>query len=325
MTNGSDAADEFDTIATLLRPLANGHPAALDLLDDAAVLPGRPGYDLVISKDAMVAGVHFLPNMPLDIVGRRLMRTALSDLAAKAAEPFGWFLSVAWPADADAAARQAFAAGLAHDGALYGVALLGGDTVSTPGPLTLSATVLGWVPAGQMVRRGGGRAGDILLVSGTIGDGWLGLQTATGSLAADDALLARFRLPEPRFQLRNAIQTFASASADVSDGLLADAGHIAKASGLRAQIDLETLPLSASAAEWLDAQADRAKALTRLATGGDDYEVIVAVAPNDVDAYRRAAGMAVAAIGRLLEGEGVEARLDGGQVALDRLGYSHSI
>ncbi len=316
--------DEFDTIARLLRPLTQAHPAALDLLDDAAVLPGRPGYDLVISKDAMVAGVHFLPDTPLDLVARRLLRTALSDLAAKAAEPFGWFLAVAWPPQAGWAEREAFAQGLAQDGALYGVALLGGDTVSTPGPLTLSATVLGWAPAGGMVRRSGGRAGDLLVVSGCIGDGWLGLQVATGALAPDAALLERYQLPQPRLGLRAAIQSHAQASADVSDGLLADAGHIAKASGLSARIDLETLPLSPSAAAWLSGQPDRAAALARLATGGDDYEVIAAVAPQDVEAYANAAGLDVTVVGRLIEGEGVEARLDGRSLVLDRLGYSHS-
>jgi thiamine-monophosphate kinase len=321
--NGPNAPDEFDTIAKLLRPLTQADPAALDLLDDAAVLPGRPGYDLVVSKDAMVAGVHFLPDMPMDLVGRRLLRTALSDLAAKAAEPFGWFMAVAWPAKAGWAERQAFAQGLARDGALYGVALLGGDTVSTPGPLTLSATVLGWAPAGKMVRRGGGRAGDLLVVSGAIGDGWLGLQVATGALAADAALLARYELPEPRLGLRAAIQACARASADVSDGLLADAGHIAKASGLAAQIDLESLPLSPSAAAWLQIQPDHAAGLARLATGGDDYEVIAAIAPEDVEAYARAAGMNVAVVGRLVEGEGVVARLDGAPLALERLGYRH--
>lgn len=315
--------NEFETIAQLLRPLAQAHPAALDLLDDAAVLPGRPGYDLVISKDAMVAGVHFLEQTSLDIVARRLLRTALSDLAAKAAEPFGWFMAAAWPTDAGWAEREAFAQGLAQDGALYGVALLGGDTVSTPGPLTLSATVLGWAPAGKMVRRGGGRAGDLLVVSGAIGDGWLGLQVAAGALPPDQALLARYQLPEPRLGLRAAIQAYAKASADVSDGLLADAGHIAKASGLAARIDLEALPLSPSAAAWQRSQPDRGEALARLATGGDDYEVISAVAPEDVDAYARAAGMTVAVVGRLVEGQGVEARLDGQVLALDTLGYRH--
>lgn len=321
--NGSRPPGEFETIARLLRPLAQAHPAALDLLDDAAVLPGRAGYDLVISKDAMVAGVHFLADTPFDLIARRLLRTALSDLAAKAAEPFGWFLAVAWPSETGWQAREAFAEGLAHDGALYGLSLLGGDTVSTPGPLTLSATVLGWAPAGRMVRRSGARAGDLLVVSGAIGDGWLGLQAATGALPPDPVWLERYQLPQPRLGLRAAIQAYARASADVSDGLLADAGHIGMASGLRAQIDLGSLPLSSSAASWIQDQPDRAAALVRLATGGDDYEVIVAVAPEDVEAYAGAANMPVAVVGRLLEGQGVEARLDGDPVALDGFGYRH--
>jgi thiamine-monophosphate kinase len=321
--NGPNAPGEFETIARLLRPLAQAHPGALDLLDDAAVLPGRPGYDLVVSKDAMVAGVHFLADTPLDLVGRRLLRTALSDLAAKAAEPFGWFLAIAWPVGAGWADREAFAKGLAQDGAFYGVALLGGDTVSTPGPLTLSATVMGWVPAGRMIRRGGGRAGDLLVVSGAVGDGWLGLQVATGELDANQALLERYQLPQPRLGLRDAIQAHARASADVSDGLLADAGHIATASRLSAQIDLEALPLSPSAQAWLHGQPDHAAALSALATGGDDYEVIAAVAPEDLTAYAAAAGMPVTVVGRLLDGQGVQVRLAGAALALDRLGYRH--
>jgi thiamine-monophosphate kinase len=323
VTNGPDAPDEFATIARLLRPLTQDHPAALGLLDDAAVLPGRPGFDLVLSKDSMAAGVHFLPDMPMALIGRRLLRTALSDLAAKAAEPFGWLLSVAWPSDARWPEREAFARGLAEDGAEFGVALLGGDTISTAGPLTLSATVLGWAPAGRMVRRSGARAGDLLVVSGSIGDGWLGLQAASGALSPDPALLDRYQLPQPRFDLRRAIQDHARASADVSDGLLADAGHIAQASGLRAQIDLDAISLSAPAAAWLRAQTDRAAALKRLATGGDDYEIIAAVAPADLADFTLAAEASVTVVGLLTAGEGVEARLDGLPVALDQLGYHH--
>lgn len=321
--SGADAPGEFETIARLLSPLTQGHPGALNLTDDAAVLAGRPGFDLVISKDAMVAGVHFLDDAPLDVVARRLLRTALSDLAAKAAEPAGWFLAAAWPAAIDWAGREAFARGLAEDIALFGAPLLGGDTVSTPGLLTLSATVLGWAPAGRMVRRGGGRAGDLLVVSGTIGDGWLGLQVATGALAHDAALLQRFERPEPRLGLREAIQRYARASADVSDGLLADAGHIGAASGLKVVLDLDRLPLSASAAVWLEVQIDHSAALCALASGGDDYEVIAAVAPDEAEAYAAAAGMPVTVVGRLADGQGVEARLDGDVVALGRLGYRH--
>ena len=327
--NGSDPKPggppgEFETIARLLRPLTRGDPAALGLLDDAAVLPGRPGFDLVLSQDAMTAGVHFPADTPMEIAGRRLLRAALSDLAAKAAQPFAYLLTVAWPPDAGWEVREAFARGLAVDGEEFGISLIGGDTVSTPGPFTASVTVLGWAPSGATVRRSGAQAGDLLLVSGTIGDGVLGLQAVRGELGADPHLLRRFNLPQPRFDLRGAIQDHAHASADVSDGLLADAGHIARASGLRAVVDLERMPLSAPAAAWLAAQPAQAAALLDLASGGDDYEIVMAVAPGDLDSFRAAAPAPVAVAGRFEAGEGVEARLHGQPLQTARLGWGHS-
>ncbi len=314
---------EFETIARLLRPLTRDAPQALRLLDDAAVLPGRPGFDLVLSQDAMTAGVHFLSDAPMDKVARRLLRAGLSDLAAKAAEPFGYMLSIAWPTESGWAEREAFTAGLALDGDEFGVVLLGGDTVSTPGPFTASVTVLGWVPAGRMVQRGGARAGDLLVVSGTIGDGWLGLLAAKGEIAADPHLLARFELPAPRFDLRPAIQAHAQASADVSDGLLADAGHLGIASGLRVVIDLDALPLSGPAGAWLQAQDDRAVAMAALASGGDDYEIVLAVAADDIAAFQAAAASPTTVLGRFEDGEGVGARFGGAAVAPGRLGWRH--
>ena len=174
---------EFDFIARVLRPLTFGAPEALGLSDDAAVVPSRPGFDLVITKDAMVEGVHFLPDDPPGQVAQKLLRVNLSDLAAKGAEPYGYFLAVAWPGHMDAVARTAFAAGLEADQRRFGLKLFGGDTVSTPGPLTLSATLLGWVPTGAVVRRDGARPGHRVLLSGTIGDGGLGLRAAQGGLA----------------------------------------------------------------------------------------------------------------------------------------------
>jgi thiamine-monophosphate kinase len=321
--SGPDAPiDEFDAIARLMRPLAAGAPGAFDLLDDAAVLPSRPGFDLVVSKDAMVAGVHFPPDMPRDLVARRLLRTNLSDLAAKGAEPFGYLLAVAWPQGAAWAEREAFARGLAQDGAAFGVALFGGDTVSTPGPLTVSMTIFGWSPHGGMVRRAGARNGDLLCVSGTIGDGGLGL--AQVGLAAPDAwLLDRYRLPQPRLGLRAALQAHARAAADVSDGLVADAGHLATASALALEIDLARLPLSDPAAAWLAAQTDHAAALAQLATGGDDYEVVCAVAPEDLAALQALADIPIAVIGRFASGRGIAVTVDGTPLTLTRHGYTH--
>lgn len=315
----SPGVDEFEMIDRLLKPLAEGAPEALGLTDDAAVIPGRPGHDLVITKDAMVAGVHFLPDDPLDLVARKLLRVNLSDLAAKGAEPYGYFLACAWPRDLDYDDRARFAEGLKQDQAEFALKLFGGDTVSTPGPLTLSATLLGWVPHGRMVKRSGARPGDLVLVSGTIGDGWLGLKAARGEI--DDAWLAdRYRLPQPRLALAVALREHAGAAADVSDGLAADAGHIAQAGGVAFTLHLDRLPLSGSARGWLARQADPAAALAQLATGGDDYEIACTAAPDQAAALT-AQGMTV--IGEVAAGQGVRVLHQGRDVALDRTGWRH--
>lgn len=320
-------SDEFAWIESL-RPLTRGDRRALDLRDDAAVLPSRPGFDLVISNDAMVEGVHFLIGEAPDIVARRLLRTALSDLAAKAAEPFGYFLTTAWPARCDDACRAAFRAGLAQDGETYGVALLGGDTVSTSGPLTLGATVLGWAPHGRTILRSGAKAGDVMVVCGTIGDGRLGLMAARGEIADPAGALARrYRLPEPLFQLREAVATHARAAVDVSDGLLADAGHIAAASGLGLSIDLDRLPLSGEARAWLRAQPDDAAARVALATGGDDYALVCAIAPNRVDDFIAAvgaAGVAAAVVGTFDIAPGGRVACADAPVTVTATGWRHA-
>jgi thiamine-monophosphate kinase len=321
----SDPPDEFDWIAAL-RPLTRGHPGALGLLDDAAVLPARPGFDVVVSEDAMVEGVHFLAGEEASIVARRLLRTSLSDLAAKAAEPFGYTLTVAWPPSRSWDDRLAFIRGLDEDGACFGVALMGGDTVSTPGPLVASATVFGWVPAGRMVRRSGARPGHQLVVCGPIGDGGLGLRAARGEIADPGGELARrYRLPEPWFELREALRAHAAAAADVSDGLIADAMHIAEASGCELTLDLATLPMSDAARAWVAGQPDLGRALLELAGGGDDYAIVCAAA--DGAALVRAsaaAGVAAAVVGGFRPGSGLDLRLEGRRLTPDRLGWRHS-
>jgi thiamine-monophosphate kinase len=322
----SEPPDEFAWIERL-RPLTRGDPRALALGDDAAVIPSRAGYDLVVSTDAMVEGVHFLAGEAPETVARRLLRASLSDLAAKAAEPFGYLLMTAWPADRDWAYRQAFVRGLEKDGESFGLALIGGDTVSTAGPLALDATVFGWSPEGKAVLRSGARSGDTLIVCGAIGDGWLGLRAARGEIADPGGRLAdRYRLPTPLLSLRRALQTYARAAADVSDGLLADAANVARASGLAVRVEVRDLPLSLEAAAWLSEQPDRTDGLLALAAGGDDYAIVCAVDPADEAAFIevvRALAVPVAVVGRLREGRGLEVAAGGVAIHANRLGWRH--
>jgi thiamine-monophosphate kinase len=318
---------EFGWIERLLRPLTLGAPGALNLLDDAALLSPTAGHDLVITKDAMVAGVHFLNDDPLDLVAEKLLAVNLSDLAAKGAAPRGYFLSVAWPGGAIWADKVLFAEGLRRAGEVWGLPLLGGDTVSTPGSLTLSATLIGEVPTGEMVLRSSARVGDKVLVSGVIGDGWLGLQAARGELAdADGGLARKYRSPTPQLALAPVLRRWARGSADVSDGLLADAGRIAIASGVEILLDLERAPLSTGGSTWLSGQPDVAEGRLALASGGDDYEILCTVAEGDVDAFRaqaRSAGVPMTVIGSVREGAGVAVSFEGRRLEPQRLGWTH--
>lgn len=310
--------DEFGEIARLFRPLTRGAPGAFDLMDDAAVIPQRAGFDLVVTKDAIVEGVHFPVGEAPELVARKLARVNLSDLAAKAAEPFAAFLAVAWPTTFSDRDREYFAMGLAADLEAFGVDLMGGDTVTTPGPFMCTLTALGWVPAGRMVRRAGARPGDRLLVSGTIGDGALGLAAVKGEIEDPDGRLAyRYRMPEPRVGLRETLRRHATAAADISDGLIADARHIAEASGVGLCIDLDRIPLSGAAATWLEGQADVGAGLLRLGTGGDDYEVVCTMASG----VRKPAGFTE--IGQVREGQGVEVRAAGQIVDPGAGGWRH--
>ena len=323
--------DEFDWIDRHLRPLAGDAPEALALADDAAVIPARPGFDLVVSKDAIVEGVHFLASDPLDLVARKLLRVNLSDLAAKGAEPYGYFLAVAWPPGFGWSARRAFVEGLGQDQRRFGLKLFGGDTVSTPGPLTASVTIMGWVPAGAMVRRAGARVGDVVLVTGAIGDGGLGLRAARGEglgLPMDDQarLKARYQTPEPRLDLGEALRRWAHAAADVSDGMIADAGRIASASAVRVTLDIDRMPISAAAGAWLAMQPDRDAARLALAAAGDDYEILCTAPPPAVAPLKAAAealGFAMTEIGIVSAGEGVEVTSQGRVVAVNRSGWRH--
>jgi thiamine-monophosphate kinase len=316
---GEGLPPEFALIARHFRPLAG--PGSLDLGDDAAVLTPPPGRELVLTCDAMVGGVHFLPDDPADLVARKLLRVNLSDLAAKGAAPLGYLMTVSAPRGTPDAWFASFAAGLAEDQAHFGVSLLGGDTTSTPGPISLSLTILGHVAPGAAVRRLGARPGDGVWVTGTIGDGALGLAVGQGRLTDPSGyLLGRYRLPEPRLGL--AITGIASAGMDVSDGLVQDLGHLCRAGGLGAVIDAGLVPLSdaarTSGPAWLPV----------CLTGGDDYELLLAVPPPReaaLVAEARRIGMAVTRIGHFHSGPPhVSVRdPDGAEMALPSGGWSH--
>ena len=324
-----DVAGEFETIERLLKPLA--HPEwARGLTDDVAILPSRPGQDLVLTKDAMVEGVHFLADDPLDTVARKLLRVNLSDLAAKGAEPFGYLLSCFWSERCGWPEREAFAAGLAEDQARFGVGLLGGDTVRTPGPASFSLTALGWVPAGAAVSRAGAQVGDLVFVTGSIGDGLLGLRAARGELALDEeriaALIDHYRTPTPRLDFAPVVREFATASVDVSDGLAADLAHVARASGAAIMLNLNVLPLSAAAQAWFDDRVDAQLSLEDLAGGGDDYQIAFTAHPRHEESLRREAErrlVRLTRVGEVTVGAGLTATYDGQPVQMARPGWTH--
>jgi thiamine-monophosphate kinase len=240
----------------------------------------------------MVGGVHFLPGDPPDLVGRKLLRVNLSDLAAKGATPLGYLMTVSTPKTTPDTWFAGFAAGLAADQAQYGATLLGGDTTSTPGPISLSLTAIGHVAPGQAVHRFGAQPGDLIYVTGTIGDGALGLAVALGKLVDPTGhLLDRYRLPQPRVGL--AIAGIATAGMDISDGLVQDLGHICRASSLAAEIDATAVPLSAAA------RAAGPDALETILTGGDDYELLLAIPPAREAALHREAARAGIAVTRI--------------------------
>ncbi|MGX4804329.1 thiamine-phosphate kinase [Bradyrhizobium guangdongense] len=331
MTAPTNLSGEHSLIARYFKPLATD-PGAFGLVDDAAVLSAS-GEDIVVTTDAVVEGVHYLASDPPDTVARKALRVNLSDLAAKGAAPAGFVLTLALRSKEDAWLRP-FADALGEDAKTFACPLLGGDTVSTPGPQMISITAFGRVPKGRMVGRTGARPGDIVLVTGTIGDAALGLDVLTGGaaatalasdIAAKDALISRYRLPQPRNMLAQAVRDHATAAMDVSDGLAGDLTKLCAASGVSAIVNVETVPLSAAAAGLI---VRKAICVETLLAGGDDYEVLCTVPPAQSDALiaaGRAAGLAVTAIGTIVAGHERPRFLDGqGQeLALKRLSYSH--
>jgi thiamine-monophosphate kinase len=329
---GPGLSPEEDLIATWFRPIAT-HPGAFDLSDDAAAIAPPPGCDLVLKTDGVVSGVHFFRDDPADAVARKALRINLSDLAAKGAEPLGFLMSIGLPAGLPPDWLAEFARGLGEDAAHYRCPLLGGDTDRSPGAITVYVMALGTVPHGGMVRRRGARPGDLIVVTGTIGDAALGLKLRLDGGAAarfglddDDAahLRSRYQLPEPRTAVAAALRRHATAAMDVSDGLAGDLAKLARVSGVAAEVAVPDVPLSQAARR---AVAAGPALLETVLTGGDDFEVLATVPKErlaDLCGEARAASIAVTPIGVVAAGQGTRFRdASGRTLTFARPSYSH--
>lgn len=321
----SEGAGEFHRIATYFAPLAKGADGALGLKDDAALIDVPAGRSLVVTADTLVAGVHFIGDEPAALVARKALRVNLSDLAAMGAQPLGYFLSLSLPSRIDDAWVADFCEGLREDQDAFDWHLMGGDSTGTPGPISIAVTAMGHVESGRALHRSGAKAGDAVFVSGSIGDGALGLLAAQGRLPPGpeaDAVLTRYRLPEPRVRLGRALAGRAHAAMDISDGLIADLGHLCVASGVGARIEARSVPISAAAAEIV---ADAPDLFSDLLTGGDDYELLFAGPPDMIVEAGKETGVPLTRIGEIVEGGDVLALdADGNTLAFARTGWRHS-
>ncbi len=323
-------SSEFERIARFFAPLAGDSAAADGLRDDAAALTVPAGQDLVVSTDTIVETIHYLGTEDPEAIAAKALRMTLSDLCAKGAESKWYTLNLALPKKINDTWIERFCDGLAQDQRTYGVTLIGGDSVSTQGPAVISVTGFGLVSSGQTLRRGGASSGDLIFVTGTIGDGAFGLDCARGGYPELDwnfrrALVARYERPEPPVAFGPALLGLASAAMDISDGLVGDCMHLAAASGLYATIQSPLVPVSDPVAQIL---ADAPDLVPRLLGGGDDYQILAAVPPDNAEKLQTAAEQAevtVTRIGELSEGSGVSVKnADGEPIALTNTGYTHS-
>jgi thiamine-monophosphate kinase len=330
MAKSTESAEDR-LIARYFRPLATA-PGAFRLIDDAAALSPPAGCDVVLTTDGVIAGVHFFPDDPPELISRKVLRMNLSDLAAKGAKPLGFLMSVALPEGFGEAWLESFTAGLAEDAARFDCPLYGGDTDRTPGPIAVSIFAFGAVPHGKMVHRSTARPGDCIVVTGTIGDAAIGLKLrGDRALArrlrlsdeAAGALEQRYLLPQPRNALADAVLHHASAAIDISDGLAGDVAKLARASSVAAEVDVARVPFSDAARAAM--RGDAALLETAL-TGGDDYEIALTLPPQrlaDFQVAARAAGVAVTEIGWIQEGEGARFLQDGAPLTFARASHSH--
>jgi thiamine-monophosphate kinase len=320
--------DEFTLIKQYLTPLAAGFPGSLNLTDDAALIDVPAGKQLIITKDTISEGIHFLGTEEASLVAKKLLRVNLSDLAAKGATPLCYLIAASLPESTDERWVEGFAEGLKQDQQEFSIHLAGGDTTKTLGTLSLSLTALGLIDAGKMLKRSGAKIGDDIYVSGTLGDAALGLMSLNGELnpnfERDDELEQRYFLPQPRVALGQKLVGIAHSCMDISDGLVQDLGHICKTSNAGATIHLSSLPLSHSAMNLVSRYPELWK---RIITGGDDYELLFtapASAEKTIAALSQEGNVPITKVGMITKGSNVEV-LDESKtpIVLKKAGYRH--
>lgn len=330
MTNSTSSVrpGEFELIRTLFAPLSRALPGAFGLADDVAIVSPPDGHEIVLKTDAVIEGVHFHKSDPAETIAKKALRVNISDFAAKGAAPHAYLLALGLPDWPDISWLEWFVQGLAEDQAEFNVDLAGGDTNRTPGPLTIAVTMTGFVPRGTLIRRSGAAVGDVVYVTGSIGDAGGGLELlhapATGPSGRNAELVSRYQVPRPRLAFGQMLRGIASASLDVSDGLIADLGHIAEVSKVRIEIDAGRVPLSAALREF---RGNDLSAVANAATAGDDYEIAF-TAPlaqrNAISMAAKQSNTQVTEVGRVMAGEGaVLLDAKGREIPLSRLGHTH--
>lgn len=309
---------EFDIIETYFSRLIGDGAEALCLKDDAAVLHVPDDTDLVVSTDTLHAGTHFIEGAAPADIAHKALRMNLSDMAAMGAKPHAYQLAISFPEKPAPEWLENFTNGLLEVQEEFGLFCSGGDTTSTKGPLSLSLTIMGYAPEGIAVRRRGAQDGDAILLTGPVGDAYLGLQVLQGKLksADDEYFVQQYYRPRPRLDLMEAVRTYANAAIDISDGLIGDLGHVCRASGVGAVLNFDDVQFSAEAARVL------AKGLVTpeaLLGGGDDYQLLLAIAPEDEQYFPDAQ-----IIGHFCEGAGVTVKNKADEtVDLKHTGWSH--
>jgi thiamine-monophosphate kinase len=318
---------ERDIIRRCFAPIAG--EGARQLLDDCAVIAPPPGRDLVLKTDMIASGVHFLKDDPPATVAHKLLAVNLSDLAAKGAVPHGCLLGLALPCNWPDAWIEDFAKGLGIATTRFACPLLGGDTISGVDRVTLTMSVFGHAAPGMAFDRRAAKPGDLLVLSGTVGDAALGLQHLQSNRPCEASLVARYRTPVPQLALGQALVGTARACADVSDGVLIDAQHIAEASGCAIRIDLESIPLS----DMFILASQRPPLEQRLfaATAGDDYELLFTIPAEEKPkllTLSQSLGVRLSVIGECLSPQSQATSLklclrDGTDVTPTQLGFEH--